>query len=107
MLGNQDRVTINLRKIRALFDARRPNHSLPQALYTDPEVFAFDLAAIYGRSWVHKDAIEGVDYRVDDLTDLWTRTNLQDRDLCETNQRGGNSLGYVPGPDNQATERWL
>lgn len=53
---------------------------------------------------VHKDAVEGVDYRVEDLIDLWTVTNLQDRDLCETNQRGVNSRGYVPGPYNTATE---
>ena len=53
---------------------------------------------------VHKDAVEGVDYRVDDLTELWTKTNLQDLDLCETNQRGVNSLGYVPGPYSEEAE---
>lgn len=47
---------------------------------------------------VHKDAVEGVDYRLEDLTDLWTRTNLQDRELTETNQLGVNSPGYRPGP---------
>ena len=47
---------------------------------------------------VHKDAVEGVDYEVERLTELWTVTNLQDRDLVETNQRGVNSVGYVPGP---------
>jgi Rieske 2Fe-2S family protein len=53
---------------------------------------------------VHKDAIEGVDYRLDELTELWTKTNLQDRDLCETNQRGVNSVGYIPGPYNEQAE---
>jgi Rieske 2Fe-2S family protein len=47
---------------------------------------------------VHKDAEEDVDYTVDDLTRLWTRTNLQDRDLVENNQIGVDSLGYRPGP---------
>lgn len=47
---------------------------------------------------VHKDAVEGVDYSLDNLTDLWTRTNLQDRDLVENNQAGVNSPGYRPGP---------
>jgi Rieske 2Fe-2S family protein len=47
---------------------------------------------------VHKDAVEGVDYDVERLTELWTVTNLQDRDLVELNQRGVNSVGYVPGP---------
>ena len=53
---------------------------------------------------VHKDAIEGVDYDVGRLAELWTKTNLQDLDLCENNQRGANSAGYVPGPYNHETE---
>ncbi len=47
---------------------------------------------------VPKEAREGVDYRLEDLTAVWTRTNLQDRDLSENNQRGVNGLGYRPGP---------
>jgi Rieske 2Fe-2S family protein len=47
---------------------------------------------------VHKDAVEGEDYDVERLTELWNVTNLQDRDLVENNQRGVNSLGYIPGP---------
>jgi Rieske 2Fe-2S family protein len=53
---------------------------------------------------VHKDAVEGVDYDVDNLTALWTKTNLQDLELCEANQRGVNSLGYVPGPYSDEAE---
>jgi Rieske 2Fe-2S family protein len=53
---------------------------------------------------VHKDAVEGVDYDLERLTELWTKTNLQDRDLCENNQRGVNSLGYLPGPYSQEAE---
>ncbi len=47
---------------------------------------------------VHEDAVEGVDYDVASLTDLWTRTNWQDKELCENNQRGVISPGYTPGP---------
>ena len=47
---------------------------------------------------VPQEAREGVDYRLEDLTEVWTRTNLQDRDLSENNQRGVNGLGYRPGP---------
>jgi len=47
---------------------------------------------------VHKDAVEGVDYTIESLTDTWTKTNLQDRELAERNQRGVNGIGYVPGP---------
>lgn len=53
---------------------------------------------------VHKDAVEGVDYNVDELADLWTRTNFQDRDLAENNQQGVNGLGYVPGPYSEDAE---
>ncbi len=49
---------------------------------------------------VHKDAVEGRDYTIEGLTALWDITNRQDRDLVEANQRGINSVGYVPGPYN-------
>jgi glycine betaine catabolism A len=39
---------------------------------------------------VHKDAVEGVDYTIERLTETWTKTNLQDRELAENNQRGVN-----------------
>jgi len=47
---------------------------------------------------VHKDAVEGVDYTIESLTQTWTETNLQDRELAENNQRGVNGIGYLPGP---------
>ncbi len=60
--------------------------------------------AIISKWLVHKDAVEGVDYDLDKLTELWTKTNLQDADLCENNQRGVNSLGYTPGPYSEEAE---
>lgn len=59
---------------------------------------------VTGKWLVHKDAVEGVDYDVDTLTELWTRTNLQDKALAENNQLGVNSLGYTPGPYSQDAE---
>lgn len=53
---------------------------------------------VKGTWLVHKDAVEGVDYDVATLIDLWTRTNLQDKELAENNQLGVNSPGYTPGP---------
>ena len=47
---------------------------------------------------VHKDAVEGVDYDVDELTKVWIATNDQDRQIVEENQRGILSLAYEPGP---------
>jgi Rieske 2Fe-2S family protein len=50
------------------------------------------------------DAVEGVDYTLPKLTELWDRTNLQDRELAENNQRGVNSHGYTPGPYSEQAE---
>lgn len=53
---------------------------------------------------VHKDAVEGVDYHPEQLMELWTKTNDQDRGLAENNQRGVNSRGYLPGPYSEQAE---
>ena len=47
---------------------------------------------------VHRDAIEGVDYSIDELTAVWNATNDQDRRIVEENQRGVSSPAYEPGP---------
>ncbi len=54
--------------------------------------------------FVHKDAIEGVDYDPENLRRVWDATNEQDRRLGEENQRGINSLSYEPGPYSQTYE---
>ncbi|NMO01728.1 aromatic ring-hydroxylating dioxygenase subunit alpha [Gordonia sp. TBRC 11910] len=46
---------------------------------------------------VHQDAVEGVDYNVDDLTLVWRSTNDEDRSLVERTQRGVTDPGYLPG----------
>jgi Rieske 2Fe-2S family protein len=53
---------------------------------------------------VHEEAVEGVDYDMKGLTELWLKTNDQDRALAENNQRGVNSIGYIPGPYAQEAE---
>lgn len=53
---------------------------------------------------VHKDAVEGVDYDVQTLTEVWQATNEEDRRLVEQNQLGVGSLGYTPGPYAPAQE---
>jgi Rieske 2Fe-2S family protein len=47
---------------------------------------------------VHKDAVEGVDYDLRRLTEVWIATNDEDRRVVEDNQRGINSPAYEPGP---------
>jgi Rieske 2Fe-2S family protein len=47
---------------------------------------------------VAADAVEGVDYDVDNLTMVWSQTNAQDQSLAEGAYRGICSGGYMPGP---------
>lgn len=54
--------------------------------------------------FVHKDAIEGVDYDPKRLSQVWEATNNQDRVLGEENQLGINSVGYQPGPYSESYE---
>ncbi|WP_127904360.1 aromatic ring-hydroxylating oxygenase subunit alpha [Solirhodobacter olei] len=53
---------------------------------------------------VHKDAVEGVDYDLANLTRVWVATNDQDRQVVEENQRGINSPAFVPGPYSELQE---
>lgn len=53
---------------------------------------------------VHKDAVEGIDYRLDDLIHVWTETNDQDRRIVEENAFGIQSPAYQPGPYSEAHE---
>ena len=47
---------------------------------------------------VHKDAVEGEDYDLKRLTEVWIATNDEDRQVVEQNQLGINSPAYRPGP---------
>jgi Rieske 2Fe-2S family protein len=49
-------------------------------------------------------AQEGEDYAVDRLMPFWHLTNEQDWDICKWQQKGVDSLGYVPGPLSQQKE---
>ena len=53
---------------------------------------------------VHKDAVEGVDYELDNLTSVWTATNRQDAELVEITYAGTQSPAYEPGPYSPYTE---
>ena len=53
---------------------------------------------------VHKDAVEGVDYDLENLTRVWVATNDEDRQVVEENQRGVNSPAFVPGPYSRIQE---
>lgn len=53
---------------------------------------------------VHKDAIEGEDYNLDNLTQVWKMTNQQDADLVRIAQLGSEQPAYAPGPYSKFTE---
>jgi glycine betaine catabolism A len=56
---------------------------------------------------VHKDAVEGVDYDLGKLTEVWNATNQQDADLVAMAHAGVSSQGYTPGPYSRFTEGQL
>ncbi|MFK8081071.1 MAG: aromatic ring-hydroxylating dioxygenase subunit alpha [Granulosicoccus sp.] len=47
---------------------------------------------------VHKDAVEGQDYSLKTLTEVWEATNSEDRTVVEMCQKGVQSPAYEPGP---------
>merc|ERR1740123_169016 len=53
---------------------------------------------------VPEDAVEGVDYTLDNLTKVWNDTNAEDAWLVERNQLGVMSPAYQPGPYNTLHE---
>jgi Rieske 2Fe-2S family protein len=53
---------------------------------------------------VHKDAVEGVDYDLKRLTEVWMATNDEDRRVCQENQIGVNSPAYEPAPYSAVQE---
>ncbi len=53
---------------------------------------------------VHKDAVEGRDYDLKRLTEVWEATNDEDRRVVEENQKGILSPAYEPGPYSQDQE---
>ena len=53
---------------------------------------------------VHKDAVEGVDYDLQDLIHVWTETNDEDRRIVEENAFGIRSPAYEPGPYSELHE---
>jgi Rieske 2Fe-2S family protein len=89
-------------EIGAVWWATQPNtfcHALSDYAFTFAVVPLGPQETRVDSKWlVHKDAVEGVDYTIEGLTETWTKTNLQDRELAENNQRGVNGLGYKSGP---------
>ncbi|MCE0742576.1 aromatic ring-hydroxylating dioxygenase subunit alpha [Acetobacter sicerae] len=69
-------------------------------------VFPLDAGTTLVRTkWlVHKDAVEGVDYDLQRLTEVWQATNQQDADLVEISQQGATDPAFEAGPYSPYTE---
>jgi glycine betaine catabolism A len=63
-----------------------------------------DRTLLRTRWLVRKDAVEGVDYDLKTLTEVWNATNRQDGDLVAIAQAGAVSPAYEPGPYSPHTE---
>ena len=53
---------------------------------------------------VPKDAVEGQDYNLKELIEVWEATNDEDRRVVEENQKGILSPAYEPGPYSTVVE---
>ncbi|MGV8853913.1 MAG: aromatic ring-hydroxylating oxygenase subunit alpha [Devosia sp.] len=69
-------------------------------------VFPLDAGRTLVRTkWlVNKDAVEGVDYDIERLIEVWTATNAQDSALVAMCQSGVQNPAYEPGPYSPNTE---
>ncbi|MFJ3483105.1 SRPBCC family protein [Pseudomonas sp. NPDC090202] len=56
---------------------------------------------------VHADAVEGVDYSVQALTEVWVATNQQDASLVAITHSGTQDPAYAPGPFSAFTESYV
>lgn len=56
---------------------------------------------------VHQDAVEGVDYDIKRITEVWHATNHEDSTLVERTHRGVKSDWYEPGPYSHYTEEMV
>ena len=54
--------------------------------------------------FVHEDAVEGVDYNLDDLIKIWDVTMYQDLEILQRQQAGLRSSKYTPGPNSYMQE---
>jgi Rieske 2Fe-2S family protein len=53
---------------------------------------------------VHEDAVEGIDYDLKKLTEVWVATTNQDAELVANTHKGTQDPAYRPGPFSQFTE---
>jgi Rieske 2Fe-2S family protein len=86
--------TLRIRALPNFWNHSSCDHSVSTRLLpAGPE-----LTAIRVYWLVRADAVEGRDYRLEELLPFWQLTSEQDWIICERQQRGVRSSAYVPGP---------
>ncbi|WP_244818396.1 aromatic ring-hydroxylating dioxygenase subunit alpha [Caballeronia sp. Lep1P3] len=66
-----------------------------------------DRTLVRSKWLVHADAVEGVDYTVKELTEVWAATNAQDKHLVEITHQGTQDPAYRPGVFSPFTEVYV
>ncbi|SAL40977.1 (Fe-S)-binding protein [Caballeronia peredens] len=66
-----------------------------------------DKTLVRSKWLVHADAVEGVDYKVSELTEVWIATNAQDKHLVEITHEGTQDPAYRPGVFSPFTETYV
>ncbi|OXC77522.1 aromatic ring-hydroxylating oxygenase subunit alpha [Caballeronia sordidicola] len=102
LLGNLQR--------RDLGDVHMWGHNSWTHVMSDHSVIAFilpvapDKTLVRTKWLVHADAVEGVDYDLKTLTEVWVATTRQDAELVQNVHAGTQDPAYIPGPFSQYTE---
>ncbi len=68
---------------------------------------AVDRTQMISEWYVHEDAVEGVDYDVNKLIEIFHITNEEDLALAKRNYQGIESVHFTPGPLNPTRERGI
>ncbi|SAK45483.1 Rieske (2Fe-2S) domain-containing protein [Caballeronia catudaia] len=66
-----------------------------------------DKTLVRSKWLVHADAVEGVDYQIKDLTEVWMATNAQDKHLVQITHEGTQDPAYRPGVFSPFTESYV
>jgi Rieske 2Fe-2S family protein len=105
LLGNNTR--------RDLGDTHLWTHNSWSHFMSDHAVISYliplapDRTLVRTKWLVHEDALEGIDYALSDLIEVWQATNAQDARLVAINHAGTQDPGYRPGPFSTFTESYL
>ena len=119
--GESQTMTTRVASKKLLVDSTRRDlgsthlwtHSSWNHVMSDHAVITFcipltpDTTLVRTKWLVHADAVEGVDYNLDELTEVWKATNAADARFVQINHSGTQDPGYIPGPYSKFTEVYL